>query len=323
MTACSRTVSVIIPTYNRADSLPEALETVLSQQPTPDEVIVVDDGSRDNTRAVLAGYEGRIRAVHQENAGAAAARNAGMTLATGDWLAFLDSDDLWTPGRMAALHRDLDAAGAGVVAHTGDMRMTGTGYDEGLFAHRGWDMPRGAAAWVDAPLPRALSGLPLQTTAVERSAALAAGGLPEEMPIYEDLAFLSKVALQGPWLFTGDVMAEVRRLEGDDTALSSIERHRPHLAASVIATFMTGFLEEQMPPHALRLVARHASGALLTLARIEAQVDPTAARGHLWQSGRVHPEPLKGYLKILPPLLMGARGYDMVLGGRKGGFTRS
>lgn len=323
MTRPARTVSVIIPTYNRADSLPEALETVLGQVPAPDEVIVVDDGSQDNTREVMADYGNRIVAIHQENAGAAAARNAGMARATGDWLAFLDSDDLWRPGRMAALHRDLDAAKEGVVAHTGDMQMTGAGYDEALFAHRGWVVPKGHAERMNLALPRTLSGLPLPTTAVERTAALACGALPEEMPIYEDLAFLSKLALRGAWLFTGDVMAQARRLDGDEIALSSIERHRPLETARLHAAFMCNLLEQKMTPEARALTARHTSGALLRLAEAEAESDPVTARQSLWRSARVHPQKIKGFLKILPPLLLGKRGYGMVLRDRSGGFSRA
>ncbi len=318
------TVSVIIPTFNRAGSLPEALETVLSQVPFPDEIIVVDDGSQDNTQEVLASYKGLIKVVYQENAGAAAARNTGMKMASGDWLAFLDSDDLWTPNRMASLHRDLEVADAGVIAHTGDLQMTGAGYDVGLFSHRGWDIPMDRAEQLDYPLRRTLSGLPLPATAIERKTALACGGLPEEMPIYEDLAFLSRVALKGAWLFTGDTMAQARRLEGDDTALSNIERLRPHLAASVMANFMTDFLnEEKMSPIVRTLAARHTSGALFTLANVEARNDPAAARYNLWRSARIHPHPIKGYLKIIAPLVLGRRGFEMILRQNRDTFTRS
>jgi glycosyltransferase involved in cell wall biosynthesis len=92
---------VIIPTYNRAWCLPEAIESVLTQTDTDFEVIVVDDGSHDETQAVLAAYGSRIRFLAQTNRGVSAARNRGISAARGAFLAFLDSDDLWQPEKLA------------------------------------------------------------------------------------------------------------------------------------------------------------------------------------------------------------------------------
>ncbi|WP_201352030.1 glycosyltransferase family 2 protein [Hydrogenimonas urashimensis] len=92
-------VSVIIPTYNRRRYLDEAIESVLAQRYEPLELIVVDDGSTDGTQEIVARYP-FIRYIYQENAGQAAARNRGIREATGEFLAFLDSDDLWMPGKL-------------------------------------------------------------------------------------------------------------------------------------------------------------------------------------------------------------------------------
>lgn len=88
-------VSVIIPTYNRAGLVVEAIESVLRQTTPPREIIVVDDGSTDDTSDVLASFGNRIVAVRQENQGVGTARNLGMAMARGKYIAFLDSDDLW------------------------------------------------------------------------------------------------------------------------------------------------------------------------------------------------------------------------------------
>ena len=93
-------VSVIIPTYNRAGLIQEALESVLRQTFKDYEIIVVDDGSTDNTPEVLKPYRHRIRYVHQENQGISAARNWGILLSRGAYIAFLDSDDLWYPEKL-------------------------------------------------------------------------------------------------------------------------------------------------------------------------------------------------------------------------------
>lgn len=94
-------VSVIIPVYNREALISRAIDSVLEQQDCTFECIVVNDGSSDGTRAVLDKYGSQIVAVHQENAGRSAARNAGIERAQGDFLAFLDSDDTWKARKLA------------------------------------------------------------------------------------------------------------------------------------------------------------------------------------------------------------------------------
>ncbi len=86
---------MIIPTYNRADCITKALDSVLAQSYKDYEIIVVNDGSTDKTDSVLRDYHDRIRYIHQENKGCASARNKGIQAARGEWIAFLDSDDKW------------------------------------------------------------------------------------------------------------------------------------------------------------------------------------------------------------------------------------
>ena len=88
-------VSVVIPTYNHARFVTQAIESALAQTHPAEEIIVVDDGSTDDTTRVLEAYSGCVRVVRQPNQGVARARNAGASLATGDLLAFLDADDVW------------------------------------------------------------------------------------------------------------------------------------------------------------------------------------------------------------------------------------
>jgi glycosyltransferase involved in cell wall biosynthesis len=94
-------VSVIIPTYNRRDYLKEALESVFAQSFHEMEVIVVDDGSTDGTAAALRSFGDAVRCVAQPHSGVSSARNKGIRVAAGEWLAFLDSDDLWLPRKLA------------------------------------------------------------------------------------------------------------------------------------------------------------------------------------------------------------------------------
>lgn len=96
-------VSVIVPSFNRAWCVCRTIDTALAQSHPRVEVVVVDDGSQDNTQEVIAQrYAGdpRVRYIHQQNTGVAGARNTGLTAAQGDFLAFLDSDDLWLPWKL-------------------------------------------------------------------------------------------------------------------------------------------------------------------------------------------------------------------------------
>lgn len=109
-------LSVIIPAYNAAEFLPATIDSALAQTHPNVEVVVVDDGSTDGTRAVLDAYGDRIVGVTQANGGPAAARNHALRLATGDYVGLLDADDLWAPTRaercIALLEADPTLTGA-------------------------------------------------------------------------------------------------------------------------------------------------------------------------------------------------------------------
>src|SRR5436853_1616118 len=94
-------VSVIIPCYNQAHYLNDAIESILAQSCADFEIVVVDDGSADNTAEVAAGYPG-VRCIRQDNQGLAAARNTGLRESRGDYLVFLDADDRLLPGALEA-----------------------------------------------------------------------------------------------------------------------------------------------------------------------------------------------------------------------------
>ncbi len=132
-------ISVIIPTFNNARFLPKALASVLSQDYLCCELIVVDDGSTDDTTAVLTPFDD-VQVIWQANAGSAAARNTGLAQARGEVVVFLDADDYFLPGRLAA-HMEFLAAHPMVgVAHSGWQKVSATG-----------QFIRDVLPWQDAP----------------------------------------------------------------------------------------------------------------------------------------------------------------------------
>lgn len=98
----SALVSVIIPNYNYAEYLMRAIDSVLEQDYEAIEIIVVDDGSTDNSREILRSYESRIKTIEIENSGAPTARNYGFVEARGFFIAYLDADDFWLPNKISA-----------------------------------------------------------------------------------------------------------------------------------------------------------------------------------------------------------------------------
>lgn len=100
-------ISVIIPTHNRAHVLARAIESVLAQTLKPFEIILVDDGSNDLTAELINSHFPECLYVSQNNQGVSSARNHGIRIARGDWLAFLDSDDEWLPGKLAAQQKKI------------------------------------------------------------------------------------------------------------------------------------------------------------------------------------------------------------------------
>jgi len=114
-------ISVIIPTWNRAHCLSPALESVCRQTHPAHEILVIDDGSTDTTRSLVStGFPG-VRYHHQDNHGVSHARNTGIRLATGDWIALLDSDDQWHPAKLERQVRALQENPDYEICHTDEV----------------------------------------------------------------------------------------------------------------------------------------------------------------------------------------------------------
>ena len=129
-------VTVVIPTYNRAHLVKDAVESVLNQTYQNFELIVIDDGSTDNTKEVLAIYKDKLSYIYQENQGRSSARNHGIKLASCEYIAFLDSDDVWFPDKLERQVPVLESAPANVVLVHGYKCIV----DENLQPVSGWEL---------------------------------------------------------------------------------------------------------------------------------------------------------------------------------------
>lgn len=193
-------VSTVIPTYNRRGKVRRAINSVLAQTVLPSEIIVVDDGSSDGTAEQLHQiYGDRVRVISQKNAGVAAARNTGVSAASHELIAFLDSDDVWQP-RKLELQLPL---------MTDDVVLCYTNWayfndPEAGFAAQ----PRGV---IDRPLQVLTSadsgGLLIVTSLVRKSALKRVGGFDERLRIAEDTRAFFRLALEGKFARCSEVLA--------------------------------------------------------------------------------------------------------------------
>jgi len=187
-------VSAIIPTHNRANYIGQAVSSCLAQTYPCHEVIVVDDGSTDDTRQTLGQFGARIQLVHQENSGVSAARNRGIRMATGNYIAFLDDDDLWVPQKLERqVHALTQAPSAEVVYSNFSYIPTSPTLAPPVNPNR---------AHPSNMLDTLLMGdwLATDTLLVRKDCLLAAGLFDEGLRAHEDWYLLLTLAERYKWL---------------------------------------------------------------------------------------------------------------------------
>lgn len=193
-------VSVVIPTHNRAGVLGRSIRSVLGQTHHDLDLVIVDDGSTDNTRDMVAQFhDGRVKYVqHETNRGCAAARNTGIAIATGDYLAFNDSDDEWLPHKLERQLQVLGTADAQVGVAYSDMWMVWTarkGRREYCRAQR--IVPEDGMIYDRAlvfPVDVGRIGLRFQTAMFRRECFDMVGLLDQELTALEDLEFFMRLS---------------------------------------------------------------------------------------------------------------------------------
>jgi glycosyltransferase involved in cell wall biosynthesis len=217
-------VSVVIPTYNRARLLPRTLESVAAQDYRPVEVIVVDDASEDQTQSVLEQALPRLRragiaarsTVLPRNSGPAAARNAGLCLAAGVLIAFLASDDLWTPTFLSVLVGLMDRFRSCAVAFSGHV---GIDVNDKPLEVPGATSKEIVQGRLTRPFEQFIASFPLITagTLVRKEALDAVGWFDESLASWEDADLWYRLAKRFDFAYTTEPLASYRLHAGNIT----------------------------------------------------------------------------------------------------------
>jgi len=209
-------VSVIIPTYNRGSLVTAAIDSVLAQTFTDFELIVVDDGSTDDTAKRLGPYLDRIRYVHQANLGASAAQNAGLREASGEWVAILASDDIWHPTKLERQFEAIGSLGPAFGAcftdcrFVGNPKMQATAFEEAGFK------PDQAFGPLRNPLRyvwEAGFGLYVQSLLASRSLVMEVGGFDESLNYSEDRDLVFKLSFRTEFCYVAAPLVDIDRTE--------------------------------------------------------------------------------------------------------------
>ena len=233
-------ISVIIPSYNRAGLLPRALDSVLAQGHPAAEIIVVDDGSTDNTAELLAARYRRVDYVRRQNRGVSAARNAGLARARHEWLCLLDSDDSWQADKLEKQVRALGQNPAFRLCHTDETwYRRGKPLKQGKkHAKRGGDLFRHC-------LP--LCAISPSSVMIHKSVFEDVGGFDESLPACEDYDMWLRICHKYPVLLVAEALTN--KHGGHDDQLSrkhwGMDRFRIMALEKVISAGQLGMADRR------------------------------------------------------------------------------
>lgn len=201
-------VSAVIPAFNAQRHIADAVRSALAQTYEPLEIIVVNDGSTDDTAAVLSEFASDIICIDQPNRGAAVARNEGIRRARGDYIAFLDADDRWLPGKLTAQMVALAAHADFPVAHTDSMVIDEQGQTVKPSANRRRQSRNGMVfdEFFLCPIALALTS----SVVMRRECFDTLHGFNPEYPIFQDYDFFLRTALHFPIFYLDQTLVQYR-----------------------------------------------------------------------------------------------------------------
>ncbi|MEE9254749.1 MAG: glycosyltransferase family A protein, partial [Pseudomonadales bacterium] len=227
---------MIIPTYNRASTIGATLDSALSQTYRALEILVVDDGSTDDTQEVLAAFSQDIINIRQVNRGVAAARNAGIHRSRGSIVMSLDSDDLWFPQTVETQVDVLEAAGRAVPCVMCNLTISnGDGNDVAMFTERKLRPQYSEGLWTNVQDVLTTRFLwTNQTLAIRREVLEVIGLFDESLWVMEDFDLAMRLSTLGPWAYTTQTLAI--RHGGSPYSLTELaQRDRKRLNATLLA----------------------------------------------------------------------------------------
>lgn len=234
-------ISVIIPTYNRADLLCEAIDSVLAQTCQELEIIVVDDGSTDNTKEVIAGYGDKVKYVYQENQGVYAARNTGVRISQRSYIAFLDSDDIWEKDKIAAQLNLLVKYPEYAVVHTDSSTINQNGVIIDATVNPDRQSHNGMV--FDEFFKKNMAVILFSTVVIRRDCFDKVGLFDEHSPVATDHFFFLKLAFYYQIAFINEPLVRYRLTDGSLSRRNVLENvtWRERLLREFIAEFSDYF----------------------------------------------------------------------------------
>jgi glycosyltransferase involved in cell wall biosynthesis len=248
-------VSVVIPAFNAARYLPAALESVLTQNVRDIEILVVDDGSTDDTEALLRRYDAPVRYLRQENQGVSVARNLGIQKSRGRFVGFLDADDTWLPGK---LERQLEALRAtpGVRACYGAFLMV----DDALVVLAESQSPRHGTLLEDLLLHGNVVGS-ICTVLAERTLFDEVGGFDPTFSQCADWDMWIRLATRTDFAYVSEPLVTYRQ------HATNMSRNAALFESDSRSVLEKAFAQPELPPTLLRLRRRALGRNLFVLAR--------------------------------------------------------
>jgi glycosyltransferase involved in cell wall biosynthesis len=236
-------ISVVIPTYNRGHIVHKAIDSVLAQSHRPLEIIVVDDGSMDNTGEKLKAYGDRIRYIRRENGGLSRARNTGIEAARGEWIAFLDDDDEFVADKLA-IHAQSAARHPHFDVHaTNTVLISEVGESVNLWEFRGVPDP-GECGVLERPLLWISRGCFFTQSVMIRRRALVDAGLYDPSMIYEDVDLFLRLPIDRPWGVDNRAQVVLFRRAGADYNLSQGIVDKPLVSYACLVKIYSRLLEQ-------------------------------------------------------------------------------